>query len=732
MENSKIIDISGAVLNSRELEKYLEKMANTQNLKRKSSKQTYPIPRLKENYKAIKQVYNLLNEHVKQKITISPAGEWLLDNFYVIEETVKQIEKDLTLKKYINFVGISNGQYRGFARIYILATEIVKYTDSRIERKELENYLMAYQTKKTLSMDEIWNIGIFLELAIIENIRQIAEGIYISQIEKYKVESIIERLVENKEVSKQKYRNAQNFKRIRTSNVRYPFVEYLSYKLKKYGKKTESFLKVLEEEVEKTGTTVSDIIKKEHFDIAVKKLSMGNSITSIKKIQRINFLEIFEKINGVEEILRQDPARVYEKMDYTSKELYREKIKEISRKTKISEIYIAKTVLELAKEKKIGAKESHIGYYLMEENVDIIYQKLQYRAKKAITKSQKVKIYISAIVILTVILSGILANLLERKTIYKILTFIILLIPISEVVIQIIQYILSKIVKPKIIPKLDFYNGIDEENATVVVIPTIVKTKEKVQEMMGKLEIYYLANRSPNLYFTLLADIAESQKKEEEYDKEVIEEGKKQVEKLNQKYAKEMPIFNFIYRKRKWNEKEESYLGWERKRGALTDFTRLYLGDLNTQEIKEKFNIIVEEKLPKVKYVITLDADTDLKLNSGFELVGAMAHILNKPRIENGVVVEGYALIQPRVGVNIDISYKNLFTKIFAGSGGIDSYTNAISDTYQDNFGEGIFTGKGIFDIEVFSKVLKNEIPENTVLSHDLLEGSYLRCRSCK
>ena len=271
-----------------------------------------------ENYSVIKEVYNLLNENVKSKISIHPAGEWLLDNFYAIEEITKSIEKQMPLKKYKNFVGLANGKYQGFARIYVLASEIVNYTDNKITSKILEESLRVYQTKKNLSMDEIWNIGIFMQIAIIENIRQIAESIFVSQMEKYKVESVIERLVENKPKAEQNFSYFKTNGKIKINlyDIKYPYVEYMSYKLKKYGKKTESFLRVLEEEVEKTGSSVSEIIKREHFDIAVKKISIGNSITSLKSIQIINFLEIFEKINSVEEILRKDPAKVYDKMDY--------------------------------------------------------------------------------------------------------------------------------------------------------------------------------------------------------------------------------------------------------------------------------------------------------------------------------------------------------------------------------------------------------------------------------
>ena len=204
---TKQLKLEGALLNKQELYEHLEKIASTHNTKIKSDKNTYPIPVLKENYQVIKEVYNLLNEHIKQKIAIHPAGEWLLDNFYIIEEVTKSIEKELTLEKYTKFVGIANGKYQGFARIYVLSAEIVNYTDNKITREILENGITAYQTKKNLSMDEIWNIGLFLWIAIIENIRQICEVIYVSQIEKFKVESIVERLVDLTPKQNQKFEN---------------------------------------------------------------------------------------------------------------------------------------------------------------------------------------------------------------------------------------------------------------------------------------------------------------------------------------------------------------------------------------------------------------------------------------------------------------------------------------------------------------------------------------------
>ena len=442
--------------------------------------------------------------------------------------------------------------------------------------------MKSYQEKKTLSMEEIWNIGIFLEIAIIENIREVCEKIYVSQMEKYKAENIVERLVENKTKQEQVFKNSR-LKKIEKNllnDMQYSFVEYMSYILKKYGKKGYSYLKVLEETVELTGSSVPDIIKKEHFDIAVRKVSIGNSITSIKKIQRINFLEIFEKVNGVEELLKKDPSLVYEKMDNKTKEYYRNKIKEISKKTKISEIYIARKLLELANGNE--KKKSHIGYYLIDEGIEELYKVLKYKKRNSIKLKERVKIYISLILIFSVIISYFMAKALNsniNNLTILIISCILFFIPAFELINQIFSYVLSKIVKPKLIPKMDFSKGINKENSTMVVIPTIVNSKGKVRDLIEKLEVFYLANKSDNIYFCLLGDCTESSKEKEEKDLEIIKEGKEQVEILNKKYesSSKIPIFNFIYRKRQWNEKENSYLGWERKRGMLSQFNEYLL-----------------------------------------------------------------------------------------------------------------------------------------------------------
>ena len=377
-------------------------------------------------------------------------------------------------------------------------------------------------------------------------------------------------------------------------------------------------------------------------------------------------------------------------------------------------------------------KKAHVGYYLIADGEPKLLEILQNKKVPRQNNMHKAQKYITALAVVTIVLAGVYGlyiNTQINNIVLSLILSILLLIPIETIFTQIAQYILGKTKNTKIIPKLDFRNGIPEQNATFVVIPTIIKNGKRVEELMHKLEVYYIANKSDNIYFALLGDCSTSSNEEEGFDEEVINTGKKMVDILNKRYPDEkFTKFNFIYRKRMWNEGEEAYLGWERKRGLLNQFNEYILGNISNPF---KTNTITNvANMPPIKYIITLDADTDLVLNSAKELTGAMAHILNKPELNKSedLVIAGHALIQPRIGIDLMSSIKSLYTKIYAGAGGVDVYANAISDIYQDNFEEGIFTGKGIYDLKIFSKILNNEIPENTILSHDLLEGSYLRC----
>lgn len=665
MKNKKILSIKGTVLDNNSFISFMEKIAASYEVKNKSNLNTYPIDRLNQNYTFIEKTYILLNEHIKNGIDIYPAGEWLLDNFYIIEETVKKIKKEMPKNKYKKFPQIISGNYEGFARIYLLSSLIVSFRDNKIDDETLKIALSAYQKQKTLNMEEIWNLWIFLEIALIENIRTVCENIYESQIQKYKVEEIIERVIEKKEKPRfQKLKEKIIFSNSK-NEIKYPFVEYMSYKLKRLGKKGIAYLNVLENEINKLGLTTEDVIKKEHFNIAMQKVLIGNAITSIREISRINFLVLFEEINGVEEILKKDPAKVYEKMDYKTKAYYRTVIKEIADKTKISENYVTNKALELAR--KNEGRKAHIGYYLIDEGYNDLSKELGL-SHRFYKESLKIKSnrYINVVYFFTLIFSilfGIVIFNYTQNILLTVILFLFTIIPISEIWIQILNYILVKNVKPKIIPKLDLSEKIPEEYSTIVAIPTIINNKDKVEYLMHKLEVYYLGNKVENLYFILLGDCTTSKNEKESFDEEIIKQGVKLAEMLNNKYAKnKTPKFYFAYRNRTWNNGEKSFLGWERKRGLLSQFNDFLINGTNPFRVNT-----LEGNNLKIKYVITLDADTKLCLDTATSLVGAMTHILNKPEIKNGVVIKGHGILQPRVGVDLESSRTTLFSKIFAG-----------------------------------------------------------------
>ena len=504
MNKYRKLNIRGSLLDRAQLAKHIEKVASEHNIKSNSKKDTYPISNLIEDYKFILETYNLLSKHLKLGIKIHSAGEWILDNFYVIEETVKVIQKEISLKKYRNMIGLSNEVYKGFARCYVLAEEIVAFSDCKIDRELINIVLKSYQKKKILSMEELSSIGIFLKISIISQIRILCEKIYSSQIQKYKAESIVERLVEKKTNSNLKFCNLPIALKINEENLKYPFIEYMSYKLKLYGKSAVAYQGILEKEVQKIGLSISEVIQKEHFNIANIKITMGNCITSIKEINRIDFSEVFGNMNASEDILKQDPSGIYIQMDEESKSYYRRLIEKKARKSKISEIYISEKIIELCNEFKSSnelkdMKKSHIGYYLLKKDgIEKLNEVLEIKNHNTLTTRQKSRLYIATSILIPIYFCLVLYMILILKNKeFWLSTLIIILsyVPIAEVFLRFENYILSKIKTPSIIPKLDFDKGIPNDKTTFVVIPTILKTKEKVQEMFEKLEFALLGDR---------------------------------------------------------------------------------------------------------------------------------------------------------------------------------------------------------------------------------------------
>ena len=677
------------------MENYAKKLALDHKVVSGSSRKSFPIRKLKSDFEYIGRTYDILNESIAKNVPIPPSGEWILDNYYLIEEQVNSLKKEMTLSQYQKLPSVN-----GVSRIYLIAKELVKFTDASITEENVENFLRAYQTKKSILVDELWMLPVMLKISLIEYMKDLCEKITAAQLQKFKVESLVERVVKNKPVSEQRF---HKYKSIILDTEATSYVEYLIYCLKKFGKDGAVYVQILEEEIRKVGTTTSEVIRTEHYDLALRRVSMANCITSIRNVSRFNFVNLFENINSIDAILSKD--KWYPKLDFDTKNSYRQEITRIAKKSHTSEVYVAEKLVEMAGEGE------HIGLSLFGSRKDEFWKSLGIkRLEKRKPLGLKTFEYVVAIYLPTIVFSILLAKKI----------FVLALIPISEIFVYLTNKILTKSVRPKLLPRLE---EIPEDVNTFVVVPTLLNSKERVENLMQSIERYYLGNKMEHLYFALLGDASEEDREEMPFDEEVVKTGFAEAKRLNEKYGKE--IFFFLYRKRVYSEGQEKYLGYERKRGMLVEFNNLLqTGAQGTFRANTIPNELLEKK---IKYVITLDADTELILDSAKKLIGIMEHPLNQPVIKNGIVTEGYGLIQPKVGISLESSTSSIFSKIYAGSGGLDLYSTAESNVYQDAFGEAIFTGKGIYNVEVFQKTLEGQIPENTVLSHDLLEGSFVR-----
>lgn len=677
------------------MENFAKRLAMEHKLSKKNSNKS-PLKQLEKDFEFIKNAYKLLSISIDKGVPFSPSGEWILDNFYIVEEHVNLIRESFNIKVYKSLPKVE-----GNARIFVLLNSFVKYVDGKVDRDNIEKFLNAYQSQRNLTQKEIYEIPLMLQFALVHYISIVAQKIIIEQLQKFKVESLVERTINKKESSLQKFKG---YKNINLTNQADAYVEHLVYVLKKIGKRGLPYLDVLEKELQKMGTTSNEIIRAMHFGMAVRRVSVGNAILSLKNLLRIDFPKLFEEVSCLEKILLQENS--YNNLDEETRELYRNKISTIAKKTKTSEIYVADKLRELVSDGKYDMSEFLFGDFR-----DVLLNKLDFKERRirpfSNTNKGKLFLYLLAIYLPTLIISVTFGNGL----------WWILFIPVSEMLVTLVNKIVTRFVPPKRIPRVD---KIDDTVNTFVIVPTLLNSASRVKKMFENIELYYLNNSESNLLFCLLGDASEEKTETVKHDESVANTGIAEAERLNKKYNKE--IFFFAYRSRVYSKTQDAFLGYERKRGMIQEFNSFLLeGKQGT------FKVNTIKNIPEIKYVITLDADTYLYMESAKKLIGAMEHPYNKPIIKDGVVIKGYGIIQPKIDLTLEASNASVFSKIYAGNGGVDIYTTAESNVYQDVFNEAIFTGKGIYNLKVFDEVLKNEVPENLVLSHDLLESCYAR-----
>lgn len=719
------------LLSPREIEQHALELAQQHVIGKKARFPRALLAGVKRHYQTILEVYQTLDRELDREQPLPPTAEWLLDNFYLLEEQVKDIQHTLTRKPHLRLPLLENKEMAGLPRVYGLARELVEHTDGNLDEGKILSFIGAYQQRQVLAMTELWALAVMLRIALLERISQLCQELKVCHRQRQRAWQVATQL------------QAGELRRLvreqrEAGGLEPAFLELLVQQLRRQGGKAAPLLAELEQELAASQLSLEELIREEHGRQAARQVAMGAAITSLRSVAALDWNEIFEALSQVEAMLRQDPSGHYSRMDFASRDYYRHEIEKLARYYQLPERLVAEQVLTLARaaaERGKGEAARHAGYYLLGEGRGELEDKLGGRPRglgglRSWLRQHPYRVYFGSLVFLTLAVIGLLMGYVSRAQggwSWRLLALLPLVaLPASEIALILVNFCVSRLYAPRPLPRLELREGIGPENSTMVIIPTLLPKASKVQELVEKLEVHYLANREENLYFALVGDFKDGPEPEAADDAEIVAAALAGIAELNQRYAQERPRFFYFHRKRRYNPAQGQWLGWERKRGAIIELNDLLLGARDTS-----FTVIscAREQLPRVKYIITLDADTSLPLGTARQLIGTMAHPLNQPVVdrEQGLVVRGHGILQPRIGVQLESANRTWFSRIFAGQGGIDPYTTAVSDVYQDLFGEGIFTGKGIYELETFQILLKEAIPENAVLSHDLLEGSYLR-----
>ncbi|WP_159441959.1 glucoamylase family protein [Clostridium sp. Marseille-P2415] len=686
-------------------------------------------------YKKLNKIRDTISALSTDIISLIPAARWLFDNFQMLYREIKKVRTSGT--SYAVLPILKGKEYRNFPRIYVVAKRMVALSGGHLNEENISVMLTAYQKKVPLTDKEIWVLPEMLGFCLLEEIIVIADEVLHMIDVKSKAVKFLRKKLEGKQgpadISALLCGMEDNLK------LNYSFHAHVIYLLKNMSFDEASIQRYLEyhfASLEKQVKT-SGIFMEEGKIESFLETNIRTLIVSLRDINEVDEEKFFEEYSCLEQILSQDPAGVYSKMDLEARGIYREVIVKLSLRYRLMEEKIAKDCLELAMKGREDLHCSHhVGAYLLGKGYPILKAKaLGKPIPQSIKKKRNVKgfLYFLSLFLFIPVLSACLLYTFRTlggvqdtcRLVISLLAAMPMLIGISM---EITNFIFTRRIMVKKIPSLNYLEEIPEEARTFVVMPVIVSSKEQGLEYLDRLQKHYLANRQPNLFFALLLDFDDSADQFTPKD-EVIESAlAARMKELNELYPSEHQRFSMFFRFRKWNKAENCYMGWERKRGKLEEFNDLLNG---TGKENTTFSSIYcdEELLTTFRYVITLDADTNLIRDNAAKLVGLIDHPLNKPILDPAgqKVKEGYVIIQPSVRNHIVDKSGSRFTKIFGGESGLAHYGTVISDIYQDIFGEGIYIGKGIYDIKAFHKVLHNKVPENRILSHDLFESCYAR-----
>jgi cyclic beta-1,2-glucan synthetase len=705
------------------------------------------LARLADNESTLVDVCQLLTTAATESRRIMPAGEWLLDNFYLIEEQIRTAKRHLPEGYSRELPRLSHGPSAGRPRVYDIALETVAHGDGRVDIDSLSGFVAAYQGLSPMKLGELWAIPIMLRLAVIENLRRVGVRIAASWSERNLAATWAERMAETAVSDPKSLILVIADMACSDPPMVGGFVAELARRLQGRGPTLALPLTWIELRLSEAGLTIEHLVQSENQQQAADQVSISNSIGSLRVLGATDWRTFVETQSVVENTLGEDPGGVYGRMDFATRDRYRHAIERIAKKGCLSEGEVARKAVELARMGAVaidagggaGDRTGHVGYYLIDKGLPQLERAAQVRLSGTEAWCRTagrfpVCTYLGGIALITALVAGsLLALALATGTPDWLLvpTAVLALLAATHLGVALTNWLATLLVAPHPLPRMDFSEGIPAQARTLVVVPTMLTSAAGVEDLIEALEVRFLANRDERLHFGLLTDFRDARQESLPEDDALVYLAGTRIGELNEKYGGDGAkirgdLFFLFHRPRRWNPEDRLWMGYERKRGKLADLNALLRGGTG-----DGFALVRGDRavLSSVKYVITLDTDTQLPRDAARQFVGTMAHPLNRPAYDAAKrrVTEGYGILQPRVAIGLPATNRSRYARLYGGEPGIDPYTRAVSDVYQDVFGEGSFIGKGIYDVDAFEQALGGRFPENRVLSHDLLEGCYAR-----
>ncbi|HET7218794.1 MAG TPA: glucoamylase family protein [Vicinamibacterales bacterium] len=694
------------------------------------------LPRVDDAARDLDDAYRFLSESISTDAPAVGSEDWLRDNHHIVQDQIREIRQDLPRQYYFELPKLADGPYEGYPRVYVFARELIVHTAGRFDLQTLVDFATAYQREVALTIGEIWAIPIMLRLALVEELQRLAADVVAARRARDRARKWGLLLAASGRDPEAVIAEMLGDESRATGKLSAPFVVELLHWLRDQPSSAAPAWHGLQRALEAQDDSSEEMLRIEHQREAADQLAIGNIITSMRLLSSIDWPLFFERVSLVEQILREDPAGAYERMDFLTRDRYRHSVEELAKRAKASEQSVAQHAVALAREAQRTAPQHdrthHVGYYLISRGRFRLERDVGYPPSlrdwfARFFYGHPVLGYLGTIAVVTAAGVGSFISYGARHGGSHAdlwIIAIVALLPISELAISLINLVVTSQVNPRPLPKLDLRHGIPADDRTMVVVPAIIDSEQRLMGLIDDLEVRFFANRDDHLHFALLSDFADAAVEKRPEDDALVAAATRRIDDLNTRHG--AGRFFFFHRARRWNPAEEKWMGYERKRGKLAEFNHLLRGATNTSFVVQHGDLSI---LPSIRYVITLDSDTQLPMEAGRRLVGTLSHPLNRPRFDNARqrVTEGYGILQPRISVSVVSANRTIFSQVFSGHVGVDPYTTAVSDLYQDMFGEGSYVGKGIYDVDAFEHALAGRIPENTLLSHDLFEGFYGR-----